>query len=62
MPLFKKIKKLVRKTSQEPPAATLLKSPSVSEDLEGEEEYEILEREIVPANIICPDCGGVTLE
>lgn len=27
-----------------------------------EEEYEIVEREIGPALIICPDCGGETLE
>lgn len=27
-----------------------------------EEEYEVVEREIHPANIICPDCGGITLE
>lgn len=26
------------------------------------EEYEIVEREILPAKIICPDCGGITLE
>lgn len=26
------------------------------------EEYEILEREILPQKIICPDCGGLTLE
>ena len=26
------------------------------------EEYEILEREIAPKRIKCPDCGGVTLE
>lgn len=25
-------------------------------------EYEILEREIMPERIFCPDCGGVTLE
>lgn len=25
-------------------------------------EYEILEREILPEKIICPDCGGITLE
>lgn len=25
-------------------------------------EYEILEREIFPEKIICPDCGGITLE
>ncbi len=25
-------------------------------------EYEVVEREILPAKIICPDCGGITLE
>lgn len=29
---------------------------------ETEEEYEVVEREILPAKIICPDCGGITLE
>lgn len=29
---------------------------------ETQETYEILEREIHPAKIICPDCGGITLE
>lgn len=28
----------------------------------GEEEYEVLEIEIVPEKIVCPDCGGITLE
>ncbi len=27
-----------------------------------DEEYEIVEREILPEKIICPDCGGITLE
>lgn len=27
-----------------------------------EEEYELVEIEIAPARIICPDCGGITLE
>lgn len=33
-------------------------------DIKGKEnqEYEIVECEILPAKIICPDCGGVTLE
>lgn len=26
------------------------------------EEYEVVELEIRPANIVCPDCGGITLE
>ncbi|MDF2511335.1 MAG: hypothetical protein K0S04_1201 [Herbinix sp.] len=29
---------------------------------EEEVEYEVVEREIHPAKIICPDCGGITLE
>lgn len=29
---------------------------------EDEEEYELVEIEIAPARIICPDCGGITLE
>lgn len=37
-----------------------------SKELQAEEmnqgEYEILEREIAPRRIRCPDCGGVTLE
>lgn len=31
-----------------------------AEDNSGE--YEILEREILPEKIICPDCGGITWE
>ncbi|MDF2950898.1 MAG: hypothetical protein K0S18_481 [Anaerocolumna sp.] len=26
------------------------------------EEYEIVEFEIFPQKIVCPDCGGITLE
>ncbi len=36
-----------------------------SDDDEPEDpnvEYEVVEREILPAKIICPDCGGITLE
>ena len=29
---------------------------------EGKIEYELLERCIYPHRIICPDCGGITLE
>lgn len=25
------------------------------------EEYEIVEKEILPEKMICPDCGGITL-
>lgn len=27
-----------------------------------QEEYEVVEREILPARIVCPDCGGLTWE
>lgn len=33
-----------------------------SDDEDPNIEYEIVEREILPAKIICPDCGGITLE
>lgn len=29
---------------------------------DGQIEYELLERNIYPPKIICPDCGGITLE
>jgi|GEM_PF-1188545 len=29
---------------------------------EEDGEYEVVEREILPEKIICPDCGGITLE
>lgn len=28
----------------------------------GNDEYELVELEILPTKIICPDCGGITLE
>lgn len=31
-------------------------------DDNSECEYEIVEREILPEKIVCPDCGGITLE
>lgn len=44
-----------------------LDTSSASSLLEGEAEaedrlYEIVERVILPEKIICPDCGGITLE
>ena len=31
-------------------------------ETKDKEEYEVVEIEILPAKIICPDCGGITLE
>lgn len=33
-----------------------------SEENDEEVVYEVVEREILPAKIICPDCGGITIE
>lgn len=33
-----------------------------SDKKKDENQYEIVEKEILPKKIICPDCGGVTLE
>ncbi|WMJ86141.1 hypothetical protein [Anaerocolumna sp. MB42-C2] len=32
-----------------------------SEKVKEEQEYEIVELEILPEKMICPDCGGITL-
>lgn len=39
-----------------------LKKDASERDPEDNREYEIVEKEILPAKIICPDCGGITLE
>ncbi len=41
-------------------SAPLKEDAALEED--SEVEYEVVEREILPAKIICPDCGGITLE
>lgn len=39
------------------------KKQTVKEEVHKDgEEYEIVEMEIVPEKIICPDCGGITLQ
>lgn len=44
-------------------AATIeLKGNSARDSNEKTEEYEVVERVIYPEKIICPDCGGLTLE
>lgn len=44
------------------PSQKLLGDQEEGMNLTTEEEYEVVEREILPAKIICPDCGGITLE
>jgi hypothetical protein len=57
------IKKLLHGKEEDPKEA--MKEVNSSEDSEADDpdkEYEIVEREILPAKMICPDCGGITLE
>lgn len=44
------------------PKVSPVSNPSVSQGVAKDCEYEILEMEIMPEKIICPDCGGMTLE
>ena len=49
----------------EPPPLIVQREEKTESDEDGRDEngeYEILEREILPEKIICPDCGGITLE
>lgn len=39
-----------------------LHDESITKVTKVEGEYDILEREIHPEKVICPDCGGVTLD
>lgn len=50
------------KTVTVPKVTTVNNNPSVSQGSTKDCEYEIIEMEIMPEKIICPDCGGVTLE
>ncbi len=43
-------------------SSKVIQEPSQESDGMINGEYEILEREIMPEKIICPDCGGLTLE
>lgn len=69
MPWINKImRKLPKKKLTPEELGAAVKQPdAVLEQPEGDGrdsngEYEILEREIFPEKIICPDCGGITLE
>jgi uncharacterized protein with PIN domain len=33
-----------------------------SQNDELDQVYEVVEREILPEKIVCPDCGGITLQ
>ena len=58
MSMFRRKKEQVEHLMEEQP----VQEREVTEVEPDQEEYEIVEREILPAKIICPDCGGITLE
>lgn len=58
MSIFDKFKKKLYETS---PINTTPAEPEPEKEAAGEVEYEIVEKEILPEKMICPDCGGITL-
>lgn len=57
MSIFKKV---VRTIKAEPSEDTE-KTSKILRTTDSNEEYEIVEIEILPEKMICPDCGGITL-
>lgn len=53
---------IINEESTEEPFYRYREDRAESVTTEQDEEYEVVEREILPAKIICPDCGGITLE
>jgi hypothetical protein len=61
--IFEEEEELMEDTSFEEETETLEEADPADEEAEDPDmEYEMVEREILPAKIICPDCGGITLE
>lgn len=56
------LKRLFKENSKEA-EKTLTREAVKTEEGEapGQEEYEIVEKEILPEKMVCPDCGGITL-
>lgn len=58
MSIFDKLK---RKIQPAKTTVTAEKAKPEQKKEAAEEEYEIVEKEILPEKMICPDCGGITL-
>lgn len=57
-------KKTAKENNQPSVVSKKSKKEQHSSDLikpQEEQEYEIVEKEILPEAMICPDCGGITL-
>ena len=61
--IFEEEEELMEDSSFEEETDTVEETEPDDDEVEDPNiEYEIVEREILPAKIICPDCGGITLE
>ena len=61
--IFEEEEELLEDTTFEEETETAQEAdPDDDEAEDPDMEYEVVEREILPAKIICPDCGGITLE
>ena len=60
------LNKWKRKSEEKENQNSTVKEETLNQDAEAEkvkekQEYEIVELEILPEKMICPDCGGITL-
>lgn len=39
----------------------LTKNTTIEQEVSEDMEYEVVEIEILPEKMVCPDCGGITL-
>ncbi len=67
MTLFLKKRFMVKErtgteSQQETVFLTTKQSGEQYKSSQEQNEYEVVETEIKPAHIICPDCGGITIE
>lgn len=61
--LEQKGKKRLERQIPQPISVAKEEAPEEEEDeLDENGEYKVYEREILPEKIVCPDCGGITLE
>lgn len=54
--------KTLKQKEEKKESLTIYKKEAGKEEQDNFEEYEVLEREILPEKIVCPDCGGITWE
>ncbi len=61
MSIFNKFKKKAPVMESKIDVAKAEQVQKDNKEAAEEQEYEIVEKEILPEKMICPDCGGITL-